>query len=83
MLFEGIFAVLEFIVSSLFDGITYDVMKYLVALYFSFLNIFAHYVLHGYHTRQIHEHMRICGKHTIIRTALVHGSVQQSVDEKR
>ena len=62
LLFGGVFAMIEFMIFPLFDGVTYDVLKYIVALYFSFLNIFAHSFLHGYHMKRIRENMRICGK---------------------
>ena len=60
LLFGGVFAVIEFMIFPLFDGVTYDVLKYILALYFCFLNIFAHAFLYGYHMRKIRENMRIC-----------------------
>ena len=62
LLFGGIFAIVEFMIFPLFGGVTYEVLKYIVALYFGFLNIFTHSFLHGYHMKRIRENMRICGK---------------------
>lgn len=70
LVFGGIFSVIEFMIFPLFDGLTYDILKYILALYFGFLNISAHSILYGYRMSKIRENMKICGKSS--RVAHVH-----------
>lgn len=79
LLFGGIFSVFEHIIFPLFQGLTYDILKYILAMLFSFVNIIAHPLLYGIHLKMIRRNIRVCKKCFCVNDAQRNGDPQRNM----
>jgi len=69
LLFGGIFSLFEYMIFPLFHGLKYEMLKYIIATLFGFLNIIAHSLLYGFYFRKVRENIRICQKYFAVNNS--------------